>query len=446
VALLIKIKHPKFRSIELRDGSLVIHSMQGKARVLQESVDDFAVVVQAELIHIVGFVKQTYAWFFRGTDDFRSERIELGQAYGGGGRLVSDGAGNSHLFYFVKQAVGHGVQLRHQTFTDSWSVPQTVSINVFAEHSSYGSAWHEDGYLHLVYCGHADQQLFYRVYDLDRRLWSGAVMFSEERCSHPQFIQATGRLYLFWQEDRSKNTLQVRYKEGDWSGVKQVSSGEGHVSNVGYSLEDGQWMVYWGEESRFYEASFGSWSDRTIVKREDYNYAWVVEGQQTIAVYESKIELPKAVADPEVPQQVQAEIQTAEPEPEPTPEPKPEPTQTSPAEARDKAEERLQAAFIEQAFRAMQEWEKVRDEMGRWQREFRLPEPVDLTPLVTRIERLERRLLSLQQSQEQRGKVGEESFNQLEQGLARTRMRLEALEDAKQTRPLRLWERVLRRG
>jgi len=440
--LLIKIRHAKFSGVELRDGSLVIHSMQGKARVLQDSIVDFAIVVRDELIHIVGFVDQTYAWSFRGTDDFKSERVEFGQLYGGGGQLVSDETGNSHLLYFVKQAVGHGVQLRHQTFSDKWSVPQTVSINVFAERSSYGASWHSDGYLHLVYCGHVDHQLLYRVYDLERRLWSGAVVFSEERCSHPQFIPVAGRLYLFWQEDQKKNVLRVRHKDEDWSTVTQVSSGDGHVSNVGYFFQDGQWIVYWGEESRFCAAPFDRWWEREMINREDFDYAWSVEGQHTIAVYEPKAEILAAIPEPKIPQQVEEKGETTVPVPTPAPAPAPAPA----PEPKDKAEEKLQAAFMEQAFRTLQEWEKVREEMGRWQREFKLPEPVDLAPLVSRIERLERRFLSLQQGQEQSKKLWEGNFNQLEQGLARTRVRLDALEDTEKNKSRPLWERLLGRG
>lgn len=442
--MLIKIKHPKFSSVELRDGSLVIHSMQGKARVLQESVDDFAVVVHGETIHIVGFANKDYAWCFRGSDEFRSERIELGQVYRGGGRLVGDGAGNSHLFYFVQQAVGHGVQLRHQSYVGKWSIPQTVSINVFADRSSYAASWHDDGYLHLVYCGHADQQLLYRVFDLERRLWSGAVGFSEERCSYPQFIHIPGRLYLFWQEDRKKNTLQVRYKEGEWSAVVQVSSGDGHASSVGYFLNDGTWNVYWGEESKFYEAPFDQWSDRRAVPREDYDYEWVVEGNQTLAVYEPRIEVLEVEAELEPPEPQQEERETLDTAP--TPMPTPTPTPAPEVKQRDDADQRLQAAFMEQAFRTLQEWEKVREEVVQWKQKFRLPEPVDMTPLVTRIERLERRLLSLQQTQEAKVKAWEDSLNQLEQGLARTRMRIGALEDAEKNKPLPFWARVLRRG
>lgn len=451
--MLIKIKHEKFESVELRDGSLVIHSMQGKARVLQENVDEFAVVVQGEMIQIVGFVNKSYAWCFRGSDDFTSERLELDQTYAGGGRLIGDGAGNTHLFYFVKQAIGHGVQLRHHVFKETWSIPQTVSINVFADRSSYTASWHDDGYMHLVYCGHADQRLRYRVFDLKRKLWSGAVEFSDEKASYPQFIPTPERLYLFWQEERNKNILQVRHKEQEWSKVSQVSSGQGHVSSVGYTLDGEEWFVFWGEEGTFYQAPLGSWRERREVEREDYHYAWVIQGYQTLAVYEPRIELPDKAFEPspsDVQEEIQEQISEQIPEQiqakEEVPEPEPEPVQASPAKPKDDAAERLQAAFVEQAFRTLQEWEKVREEMASWQRDFRLPDPVDLTPLVTRIERLERRLLSLSQSLEQKGKLWDENISQVEQGLARTRLRLGALEEVEKNKPVPLWVRVLRRG
>lgn len=49
-------------------------------------------------------------------------------------------------------------------------------------------------------------------------------------------------------------------------------------------------------------------------------------------------------------------------------------------QARRSEEARLQAAFMEQAFRTLQEWERAREEMARWQRELKLPDPVDWLP------------------------------------------------------------------
>ncbi|HBN97395.1 MAG TPA: hypothetical protein DDZ66_13975 [Firmicutes bacterium] len=449
--MLIKIRHPKFSCVELRDGSLVIHSMQGKARVLQENVADVAVVVNGEAVRIVGFLDKTYAWYFSGTEDLRSERIEFDQLYGGGGRLINDGLGNSHLFYFAKQSVGHGAQLRHLTFSDQWGIAQTVSINVFAERSSLSASWNSDGYVHLVYCGHSHQHLLYRVYNLEHRLWSGAVVFSEERCSNPQFIPTKERLYLFWQEEKEKTILRVRHKEEHWSPITRVSSGKGHVSNVGYSFENDQWKVLWGEESGFYAAHFDHWSDRKALQREDFDYVWMVEGMHTIAVYEEKEDVREVTPEPKVIPQtalVEPAVESI-PDPEPVPEPTPElePTPQERAQTKRESEEaKLQAAFVEQAFRTLQEWEKVREEMAHWKREFRLPEPLDLNPLLTRVERLERRILSLQHSHEQSKKLWEENFAQVEQGITRTKNRLRDLEEVGKNKERSLWQRVLGRG
>ena len=463
--MLIKFRHPGFSHVELRDGSLMLHSMQGKARVLQENVEHVAVAVQNELVRIVGFIDRAYAWYFSGEDDLQVERIEFGQTYAGGGRLINDGGGNSHLFYFVKQSLGHGCQLRHQTFSEKWSTPQTVSINVFGELSSFSASWHRDQHVHLVYCGHKDQHLLYRVYNLEHRLWSGAVVFSEERCSYPQFIPTHGGLNLFWQEDTPKTALKVRHKEQCWSEIVLISSGEHHASSVGYRAADDQWSVLWGEEAKFYEAPFGDWSNRKEVQRGDFDYAWVVQGSLTVPIYEPKQE----------PEALESKVEPKALAPEPTPEPKLEPALevvpsavtappvvesapqvSSEAEAevarleraqkkRDNEQAKLQAAFMEQAFRTLQEWEKVKDEMGRWQREFKLPEPVDLAPIINRLERLERRFLSLQQNQEQSKKQTEDSFAQMEQALVRMRAQLRDLEDPKETKQRSLWDRVLGR-
>lgn len=111
----------------------MVHCMQGEPRVLRENVQDVAVTVQGSLLRIAAFMNQDYAWFLSGEEELSSERVELGEPYGGGGRLINDGLGNSHLFYFVRQSPGSSSLLRHQRFTEQWSKAQTVSANVFGE-------------------------------------------------------------------------------------------------------------------------------------------------------------------------------------------------------------------------------------------------------------------------------------------------------------------------
>lgn len=444
--MLININHPKFSSIELSSGTLMIHSMQGKPRVLQENVEHLAVAVQDELVHIVGFLGKDYAWHFSGTDDFQMERIELGQPYGGGGRLVADGQGGTHLLYFAKQPVGHGSLLRHQTFNETWSVPQTVSTNVFPEFSSFNATCHNDGYVHLVYCGNKDQNLLYRVFSLEHRVWSGAVAFSEEKCSYPQFISTQQKLYLFWQEETKKEVLKVRYKDQYWSSFIVVSTEEDHVSQVGYRVLENKWRVLWGEDGKFYEASFDLWAERRAVDRGDYDYVWMIQDLMTVPFYVQKTKLP----EPEIPEV--AESSQASPSKEEDIVDEGEAVALAEAAAKERAqrkreseEAKLQAAFMEQAFRTLQEWEKVREEMERWQRSFKQPEPVDLKPLATRVERLERRLMSLQQTQEQSKRQMADNFEQVEQGLTRLRGRLREVEEFDKKKPLTLWSRVLGR-
>lgn len=285
--------------------------------------------------------------------------------------------------------------------------------------------------------------------------------------------------------------MRVRHKEQHWSPIKRVSSGDRHVSGVGYYLQDGLWRVLWGDENGFFEATFDNWANPTSLKREDFEYTWVVEGMQTIPVYERKDEVreatleaapetqpeatpesvpvsdikPKAEPEPEPVLEPEPEPE-AEPEPEPVlepelepePEPEPEPVavldpmrevEARPKEReqlkRESEEAKLQAAFVEQAFRTMQEWEKMKEEIARWKREFKRPEPVDLNPLVARIERLERRMLSLQQSQEQSKKLWDENTTQIEQSISRVKSRLRDLEEEKNAQPS-FWQRVLGRG
>lgn len=445
--MFIKVDHQEYRGIELVGESILIHSMHGDSRTLQEQVKDVAVSVQNGILHIVAFLEQDYAWFYTGSKTLERERIELGQVYGGGGRLIADGVGNSHLFYFVKQSPGHSVLLRHQTYSDKWSSPMLVSTNVFAQATSFSVAWHHDNYLHIAYCNHRDQRLLYRVFNLEHRTWSGAVPFSDQRCSYPQFI-AGEKLYLFWQEDGPKISLKVRHKDQSWSPTTQISTQENHAASVGYSFQNECWHVLWSEGSEFFKSPFNKWAERSLVERDDYGYAWVIRDGILLPMYEVMVQTPAPTPTPTptpIPVQSLAQVSVPAADPEikvkkEEVEPRPQPSR------RDNEEAKAQAAFVEQAFRTLQEWETLKEEIRQWQARFTPPEVVDLTPLTTRCDRLERRLFNLQQSQEQNKQNWESRFEQVQLELGRTHRRLTVVEDWGKKRQVSLWRRVLRRS
>ncbi|WP_461370345.1 hypothetical protein [Candidatus Darwinibacter acetoxidans] len=435
--MIIEVDHPKFSAVELRGGALMVHCMQGEPRVLRENVQDVAVTVQGSLLRIAAFMNQDYAWFLSGEEELSSERVELGEPYGGGGRLINDGLGNSHLFYFVRQSPGSSSLLRHQRFTEQWSKAQTVSANVFGEPWGFSVTWHTDQYLHLAYLAHKDQRLLYRVYDLEHGLWSGAVAFSGECCSYPQFISA-GELYLFWLEELEKTTLKVKQKAEHWSESITLSSGEQHAAVVGYDCADKEWSVLWGEGSHFYQASFGQWKQPQQVERGDFEYVWRVQGGLTIPTYKGKkevqVEAVREEVSAEKPPEPEEQVQHTEPDPE-----------LERVRRRREAEQaQAQAAFMEQAFRTLKEWESLKEEVRRWQQELKPQPPLDLTPLTSRLERLERRFLSWQRAQEEEKRQGAASVAQLERELFRLRARLEELEQ-QNTKPRGFWQRFLSR-
>ena len=281
--MFIELDHPMFSSVELRGKALIVHSMQAGPRVLRENVQDLAVALQGSLLRVVAFTEQDQAWFFSGEDELHSERLDLGAPYGGGGRLICDGLGTCHLFYFVRQSPGLSSLLRHQRFTDSWSKAQTVTANVFGELWGYSVSWHSDQYLHLAYLGHKDRRLLYRVYDLEHGLWSGAVTVSEATCAHPQFLSA-GTLHLFWLEELDRTVLKVRSKKEHWSAPLTLSTGGQHAGLVGFALNEGEWSVLWGEGSDFYQTPLDRWEERGTAERGDFEYLWKVQGLSLIHI------------------------------------------------------------------------------------------------------------------------------------------------------------------
>ena len=195
----IELDHPKFSGVELRGGSLMIHSMLGGPRVLRENVQDAAVTISGSLIYIAAFLSADHAWLFRGEDELQSERLDLGEPYAGGGRLISDGLGRAHLFYFVPQTAGRGRLLRHQQSAGGWGKPQTVTANVFGEAWAYSAAWQGGNHLHLAYLDHGSQPA---LQGGDERAVGGAIALLRAVPIHSSWRRNS--FALFWLKSRRR--------------------------------------------------------------------------------------------------------------------------------------------------------------------------------------------------------------------------------------------------
>lgn len=420
--MLIHIHHPEYSGIEIKGESLFIHPIRGESRLLLEGVTDVVAAVDEGLIHIVVFMgSKDYAWHLYGRESFNRDRFELGQVYGGGARLVLDDAGKVHLLHLTRQSPGRGALLKHRIFSQSWAAPLAVSSDVSTQGLNLSAAWHSDGYLHIVYCCHREQHLYYRVFDPQQGVWSGAIPFSRKRCSNPHLIPAA-RLYLFWQEEDAKIGLFVREKEAVWSETRRISEQNAHTSGVGFAVEEGAWSIFWREQAKFYRAILGGWPDRKEEAAEQYAYVWAVEGGIMIPAYmpgmlaRSKPPLEEEVVDDRV--AVVREEQT-------------------------KKGAEVQSAFIKQAFHVLQEWERMKEEISRWRREMPVPEPVDLTTVLNRCERLERRYVSLGQMQKQQLEEWRDEFDKVRIEFSRIQRRLQDLEQAQKRRRTGFWHRLL---
>lgn len=439
--MIVNFEHENYRAVELKDGSLILQPHSGENKILQETVNTFALTMQGQRLKLVSFSEQNYAWFFSGTDELSKTRIELAQTYGGGGLLISDQEDRLHLFYLVKQRPGSGYILWQQTFTDSWSTPILVSTNVFAGPASFTVASDGDHFLHLAYLSSQDQSLLYRVYDLKNSLWSGAIPFTKEGCSFPQFVIAD-RLALFWQEEETTTNLKMRIKEKTWSSSKLISSGEHHVTNVGYSFRDSKWSVLWREANTLYQVSFDNLSQKEAIEDQDWDYSWLLTEGSVLPFYyldyaEEEVELEITGEDKETLEQVK-QIDYEE--------------QITSAREKEKEKEKerelqAQMAFLEQAFRILPEWESMKAEVASWQRQLQSqkPEPVNLDPVLARLESLERRYLRWQQQHEQKNEQGKNMFKQTETELRHLKFKVQNLEKELAKDSLSLWQRMLRR-
>jgi hypothetical protein len=434
IIVFIHIQHPEFRGVELAGHSLFYHTCGGERELLHGDITDLVVTVSGGEVHIVAFLEdKDYAWYFRGERAFQRDRLELGQLYGGAARLIVDGEGSCHLLYLLKQSAGRSALLKHLNLADQHKSPLSVSPNVSPLRSSLSGAWHRDGYLHVVYCSNRDQHLYYRAFEPRLGVWSGAIPFSHSRCSYPQLI-SSDKLYLFWQEEGELLKLLVKVKTEVWSEPLQLGSGQSHTSGFGFSLEDG-WNIIWREQDQLFQAGFDSWKDFQAVDAGQYEYLWEVVGGTTIPRYRLKgAEEPVESAG-----EVDREAEAAPPTPE---------IETAgEKEQREKAkrEAEAQAAFMRQAFQVLQEWETLREEIRRWRRETHVPEPVDLSSVLNRLDRLERRFVTIDQSQRRGGEKLQGELEEIRRQLAQSQRRLQNLEQAQKGRDGGFWHRLFKR-
>ncbi len=447
--MLVKVNQPVFSQVELAGRDLIVHFANGEKRRLLDGAGHFAAAVSGKVLHIVGFLEGDFAWHYYGEKELRQERIDLGGVYGGGAKLITDSFGGVHLLYFTKQATGYTSLLRHCIFQEEWFGPLLVTANIPADAAGFSAAWHRDQYLHAVYCGYRQGRLFYRVFDLERRIWSGAAPLTETQASQPQLVPAQD-LHLFWQEQEKYTVLKVRVKGDTWGIPQRLGTGKAHVSQVGFA-KNKEWRVFFSQGDKFYETTFGSWAQPTQQERGLYDYTWAVietkdSGGLTMPIFQLK---EKAPAKKETPPK-QAPAPAADEKRRPKEEAEPAAAQKE--QAVWEKEAKLQTALIEEAFRTLKEWEDFKKSMLRWQAGFQPPKPVELAPLTSKLSgleaklgRLERSLVLLKQGQGEKNTALEKEQARLEEALGRLSRRLGDLELLENRRQKSLWRRVLAR-
>lgn len=438
--LFINIKHATYSSLSLIDGLLSVESKAGKSEILQENVEHVSASVFKDQLRLVAFLNEDYAWFFSGSTNLSREKVDLGYRYGGGGQLVTDKKGVSHLLYLIKQSSGLSSILRHHMFDGTWSGASLVSTNVFNAGLSYTVCCHENEILHVAYCNHRGSNLLYRAYDPEHKMWSGAVPFSKGKCSYPRFIPGE-KLYLFWFEENDKTLLKVRDLAEIWSPISTISSSNHHASNMGFATDKGKRSVYWVEDGLLYQAFFEKWSEHKQLKLSDFEYIWLFQDEVIVPSYNRKIKesvpdnLETVNVEQEESQKLKLELERAAKE-----------LQKEEQRKEQKEQERkMQDAFMEKAFLTLKEWESLRLEFHRLKNDLKAPEPVDLTPLTIRIDRLEKRFFKWQQGEERKKQNSDINSEQALREISKLKQRIRLLENENRKPKSSLWRRVLNR-
>lgn len=258
------VDQANFQEFQLRDGALTGIRNHEPIVVAQSGVQEFTLAQAGTTIHLVASLQGSLI-HWKGEEAFSSQEIGSDAFTGNGLKLLADPSERLHLFYLLRQPRG-GSTLHHQVFmNDQWAEPVVVSSNVSIDPKNFVVAWDPQGGVQAVYCGEHDSFLYYRSYNKDQRLWSGAVPLARGQCSRPVCRVFDSDLHLTWVEEEKESILKYRLKNSRWHKEQTLSNTGSSVYESGWNWDSEALKVFWMQGGNLWIRSWdrGEWLGAT---------------------------------------------------------------------------------------------------------------------------------------------------------------------------------------
>lgn len=356
--MVIELTHPKYGVLEMEHGSLRIKGADSELTLYQELVNESAVTVINDTIHIVALLNNQRLVHWYGERDLISEDLGMVKQLIKGLQLVTDCNGKIHLFYLQQNIKQHDYSLIQRVFTDSWSDQLRVTTNISTMSYDYNVCPGLEKYLHLNYVGLEGDTLFYRCLDLDSKLWSGAIPLVREECSRPQLYINTSNLLLTWIGDTEEGKrLKANWLKNTWGKPVSLSSISKEIRQPGISIEEDYLLINWIEGSDLCFRKYDqNWSELMKVSLEEK-----VQKNKTVIVDGSKVCCTRLIYEPFTVKVVEAASSDTAPYPNKE---KSSVTTAREVALKDTEEQKerkaLENKFWQEAFQLHHEWQKLR--------------------------------------------------------------------------------------
>lgn len=175
-----------------------------------------------------------------------AQALTTGPAYNGFPSAAFDSQDRLHLVWYGLDEGVYQIWYRRKD-RDGWSAPLKLSTGLFPDSVNPTIATDAHDNVHVAWyqfdSGRGVYQIFYRRYNAQADRWEQRQSLgrTETNALSPSIaVDATGRVYLVWEQQDEKNRFQIAYSsltERDISPTMWLTEGEAHATDPSIALD-----------------------------------------------------------------------------------------------------------------------------------------------------------------------------------------------------------------
>lgn len=364
-----EINHPQFSALTYERNTLKLLGMESELPLYAGEIQSCAITLVDNMIHIVAIRGDKVMMHWSGSEKMTMHQIDCGGQPLREVQLLTDNDGIVHLFYLEQNLKQTGYGLVHRIYENGWDEPLRVTTNIGSSQGDYQISYGYQGNLHLVYLSQTNDTVYYRAFDLNNKLWSGAIPLAKEECSNLLLHVLPNEMLILWLRcTEHGHEVKVIRQAGTWTKPTIISSLRRDIAFPAVNLNADELQVIWMQGSSLWASSYqNAWSEPVQLVETEYKIeqqlcsALQGNGYVVMSVYQDQalkqmqekpaIKQPKITAD------------TLEVRPIPANTDVPQDTTSAPEEDKqEKARKEIEKRFFQEAFQLHQEWQTVKED------------------------------------------------------------------------------------